>query len=153
MKSLIVYYSRTGNNEKVAKQLQTILGSDIERINEHVNRQGIWGFITGGRDAATKRIVGIEQIKNNPKNYELVVAVAPLWVGVVPPAMRAYIAENRDKINKLAFVSVSGSGAKNKDALPDLEKVAGKKLVASFMIEQKEIGLASKLNEFAEKLE
>jgi len=45
MKILIVYYSRTGMNEKLAKILQEKLDCEMEKIEEFEDRRGILGSL------------------------------------------------------------------------------------------------------------
>ncbi|MEM3692877.1 MAG: hypothetical protein QXI39_02505 [Candidatus Bathyarchaeia archaeon] len=42
MKTLVVYYSRTGNTRKVAESIAQILGSDIEEVLDERKRTGVW---------------------------------------------------------------------------------------------------------------
>jgi hypothetical protein len=78
-----------------------------------------------------------------------VIVVSPLWVGVMPPPIRTYISENRDRIQKIALLSVSGSGAGNRKAVLDLELLAGKKAVASLLLTEDQF----KQGNYREKLE
>lgn len=51
MKTLVVFYSRTGNTKKMAKILAKELHADIDEIVDLKNRKGILGYIFSGRDA------------------------------------------------------------------------------------------------------
>jgi hypothetical protein len=53
------------------------------------------------------------------------------------PAIRTYTSDNKDKFKKVAFLSVSGSGAGNKKAVSDFETLAGTKTVASLLLTEK----------------
>ena len=61
MKALIVYFTRSGNTEKVVKKIQESLKGDIELIKEPVNRKGIIGWIKSGsgnsKRARTQKIM------------------------------------------------------------------------------------------------
>ena len=54
MKSLVVYYSRTGNAKFVAQTIAEQLGSEIEEIKDLKSREGALGWISAGRDATQK---------------------------------------------------------------------------------------------------
>ena len=43
MKTLIVYFTRTGNTKKIVDTLQTELTADVEKIIEKGNRNGPLG--------------------------------------------------------------------------------------------------------------
>jgi hypothetical protein len=50
MKTLIVFYSRTGRTRKAAGLLADLLGAEMEELAEPgVDRSGIGGFLRGGR--------------------------------------------------------------------------------------------------------
>ncbi len=153
MKTLIAYYSRTGTNESLAKELQLKLKADTERIEDVKGYGGPLGFIRGGREAMKKKVGEIKLVQKDPSRYDLVVMVTPFWAGLMPPAIRAYISQNKPKLNKLAIASVSGGGEGNKDALPDFEKIAGKP-VARLLLSKKEFkeGYGEKMEGFVGNL-
>lgn len=153
MKTLIAFYSRTGNNARIAKELQDKINADIEEIVDKDKRKGPIGFFKSGFEAFRKKKAEIEPIKKNPSDYDLIVITAPLWVGTVPPAIRTYMEGN--KFKKVAYLSVCGSGGNNEKALPNFEELAGKKPIAYLMIKEKELekkDYEPKLSEFAEKI-
>lgn len=139
MKSLIVYYSRTGNNEMLAKILQKKLGCEMEKIEEYTNRKGILGFLRSGMQATFKKMSEIKPIRKDPKDYDLVIVVSPIWAGHIPSPVRTYIHVNKEKIRKMAFASVSHSGYGNGKALKDLESVASKKVSAHSLLKEKDM--------------
>ena len=51
LKTLVVYYSRTGNARFVAQTIAAEVGADIEEVIDQKKRSGPIGFFTGGSDA------------------------------------------------------------------------------------------------------
>lgn len=136
-KILISYYSRTGENEKLAKELANKLICDVEKIIDTANRDGIWGYFLSGMQATLKMKAKIKPVKNDPGKYDTVIIIAPLWISVLPPAVRTYLSENRKKIKNAALISVCGSGSTvNIMAIPDFESLIGKKALASLIIKE-----------------
>jgi flavodoxin len=155
MKTLIAYYSKSGANEAAAKELQKMLDADLEKIVDLNSRKGILGFLSGGSDAAKKKNAKIAPWKKDPSGYDAVVLMSPLWAGLIAPALRTYVDHNRERFKKIAFLSISGGGAANAKALPELEEFAGKKTAASLLLsgkEAKEKTREEKLLEFAKKI-
>ena len=155
MKVLIAYYSRTGNNEKLANELQLKLECDIEKIIDTVNRKGVWGFLKGGYQASRKKMSRIEPIKKDPSGYDLVIIAYPLWGNRMPPPIRKYIFDNKNNFNRVALMSVSGRGKGNDKTVPDFETAVGKKASAILMLsqtEKKRGGYEEKLKEFSESI-
>ena len=71
MKSLVVYYSRTGNAKFVAETVAAELGSDIEEVVDLKKRDGKLGWISASRDASGGKQTEIAPTTKNPKDYEL----------------------------------------------------------------------------------
>lgn len=147
MKTLITYYSKTGNNKKIAEKLQKKLGCDTDEITE----EGKPGLLKAGLYAFLKKKTKITTQKD-PGEYELVVVASPIWAGSIPPATRTYLQENKEKIREVAFLSVSGSGEGNKKALEDFEKTIGKKTKAALLLTDKE-EQEKKLGEFTQRIQ
>ncbi len=51
MKTLVVYYSRTGNTKLIGDELAAVLGADVEELKDRDDRSGRMGYIRAGRDA------------------------------------------------------------------------------------------------------
>ena len=79
MKTLIVFFSRTGHTRKVAEKLQAELRCDLEELHDEKKRSGFWGYFFSGRDAMQKRPAKLTQLKSNPAEYELVILGTPIW--------------------------------------------------------------------------
>jgi len=62
---LVVFYSRSGNTKKVATDIASALGADLEEIVEKKNRQGNLGWLSGGRDAMKKAQTEIEMERDS----------------------------------------------------------------------------------------
>jgi len=131
---LVVYYSRSGNNKKIAQEIASILKADIDEIVPEKPYHGFFGFMRAGYHAVKKKTVKISSSKN-PSSYSLVVIVSPLNVGSLPSPTRSYIKKN--KLGKLAFFSCCGRGLAQKslEQLKDLNLTPRE----SFFISEKEL--------------
>ena len=94
MKTLVVYYSRTGTTKKVAETISSMIESDIERIIDTKKRAGPFGGLAAAKDAILKRLTKIEATKNDPSDYDLVIIGTPIWVGAMSAPIRSYITQN-----------------------------------------------------------
>jgi len=152
MKTLIVYCSRTGNNEKLAQIMQQKFSAEIEAIISKVSFKGPIGYLRGGKMGMQKKACAIEPVNFNPKDFELTIVLSPIWGGLMAPPVRAYLEENRDKFNNVAFVSISGGGGEsnfNRKAVPDFEAQIGKNPLFTLLLTEKEF----KANTYSQKLE
>ena len=50
MKSLVVYYSKSGNTKKVGQLIAEQAKADVEELKDLKKRSGIFGWIGAGRD-------------------------------------------------------------------------------------------------------
>jgi flavodoxin len=138
-KVLVVFYSRTGSNRKLALSLKKKLRAEYEEIVEEKERAGKIGFFYCGLDTLLNRGAKIRKPKEDPSDYNLAVLVTPIWVGRMPPAVRAYLAQNREKFKNLALLSVSKSGTMNPEAVSDFERHSGKKPVCTLLLKEKDV--------------
>ena len=129
MKTLIVYYSKTGNTKKVALEIAKALKADIDEVIDLKKRSGIIGWLIGGRDAMKERQTQIT-VTNDPENYDLVIIGTPIWAWNTTPAIRTYITQYKNKIKKVVFFITSGSTPPAKPVIY-LETLAGKKSIDS----------------------
>jgi len=125
-KVLVVYYSKTGNTERVAKDVASALHADIEKLVDTKNRNGFWAFFASGRDAMKKRKTELGPLEKDPADYDLVVLGTPVWAGNITPAIRTYLDTNRDKLKNTAYIVTSGSTPAEK-VVPSCEEITGKK--------------------------
>ena len=51
MKTLVIYYTRTGNTKFAAETIAAELGADLEEVVGLKKRQGKLAFLPSGRDA------------------------------------------------------------------------------------------------------
>ena len=94
MKSLVVYYSRTGNTKFVAEEIAAELGSDIEEIVDLKSRGGKLGWFSASRDGSGNRPTNIAETKRNPGDYDLILVGTPVWAWSPSSAIRTYFAKN-----------------------------------------------------------
>lgn len=138
MKTLVIYYSRTGTTKKVGKKIAQMLKCDSEEIIDTKNRDGIFGYIKSGMEAGFKRGTVIKQIKKNPAKYGLVIIGTPVWAGTMASAVRTYIKENKNKFKKVAFFCTMG-GSGSKRTFKAMEGLCKKKPAVLLVLTTKEV--------------
>lgn len=147
MQALVVYYSRTGNTRLVAGEIVKELKCDSEEILDTVNRAGPVGWLQSGRQAMSKELTKLQPIQKDPANYDLVIIGTPVWAANVSTPVRTYIAENKDKLKKVAFFITEGSKGEE-NTIKEMEALSGKKAAATLVVTVKEI----KIGDYTEKL-
>ena len=106
-KTLVVYYSKTGNTRTVAKAIADKLGCDLMEIDEQ------------GAAASAK----------DPSAYDLVVIGTPVNGFRASVPIQGYINKNKDKLPDVALYATYSLWPAG--TLGGMEKLAGKKSFAS----------------------
>ena len=112
MKSLVVYYSRTGNAKFVAENIAAELGADIEEIVDSKKRAGTLGWMSAGRDSMGEKEAQIAPTNRVPQEYDLVVIGTPIWAWRPTPAIRTYVHKNDLSGKKVALFFTMDSNLK-----------------------------------------
>ncbi len=111
MKTLVVYYSRTGITKRIAETISESLDCEIEEIVDKKNRGGILGYLKSGYEASRNKLSVIEDPKHDLSKYDLLIVGTPVWAGKMSVPLRTYLHKNMEKIPLLAcFCTAGGSG-------------------------------------------
>ncbi len=114
MKTLVVYYSKSGTTKEIAEMIAAGLAgkgmtADMEAIIDLEKRDGPLSMVKNGAHSSMKKSTNIEEPKHDPAAYDLTVICSPIWAWKITPAARAYCRKVKDKLNKTAHV-LTGAG-------------------------------------------
>jgi flavodoxin len=154
MKTLVVYYSRTGTTKKAAEDLAAELKCDIEEVFDAKDRNGAMGFIMAGKDATMKALTKLKETKSDPSRYELVVVGTPVWAGNVSTPIRTYLGANKASLRKVAFFCTQGRTG-SEDAFREMASLCAINPLATLALASSEAGKDAsrvKVREFAAKI-
>jgi flavodoxin len=108
---LVVYYSWTGNTAKVAKAIAQNLSAELEEIREVKPRKGLFAYIRSAFESRRRRCAAILPPTHDPSDYDLVILGCPVWAQDMASPMRAYIEEQRPRLQRIAlFCTLGGAG-------------------------------------------
>lgn len=148
MKVLVAYYSRTNITKKVGDEIAGLLDADVEEITSKVNYNGKIGYMRGGKDSISEKIIDLEPLKFNPQDYDLVYLGVPVWAGKAANPMISYIKQNEGKFSNVKFfVTAGGTGFES--AFKQMEDYVGKAPLKTLALKTKEV----KNGEFKAKLD
>jgi flavodoxin len=147
MKSLVVYYSLTGNTKLVAQVIAEALNATMEEIMETKPRKiRLLVYLIGGFEATMNRGSNIGSIDVNLKQYERIFIGSPIWNARPAPAINSFIyrtnLEGRDII---PFFTMGGDNSEK--ALANVRakiersqgKVAGSFAITSYKVSDEQI--------------
>ena len=108
MKSLVVYYSRTGNARFVAETIAAEIGADVEEVVDMKKRSGPLGYLNGGSDARRGKETEIAPTTKSLSNYDIIIVGTPVWAGRPSPAVLTYLKKNDLSGKKVAIFFTQG---------------------------------------------
>jgi flavodoxin len=136
-KTLLVYYSLSGNTKKVAEEMVRIGGWDIGVIKDTDPRKGTWGYMRSALETLFKMNPAIDYIGNDPGAYDTLVLGSPIWVGRLASPMSSFAHQYKDKLKNIAcFCTMGGTDSKNWQA--QLASVYGQTPTQSLALQEKE---------------
>ncbi|MFH0860707.1 MAG: NAD(P)H-dependent oxidoreductase [Candidatus Altiarchaeota archaeon] len=154
MKTLVAYYSRTGNTRRVGQEIAKKLEADIEEIKPVRNRSTISTYIVGSFKSFLKKPEEIKATAKDARTYDLVIIGSPIWGGYMTGMMRSYIQQNSEKFKKVAFYVTCG-GASSQKSLDDMGEAIGGKPEATLAVREKDLAKGEHIKlikEFTDKL-
>ncbi len=92
MRTLIVYYSRTGTTRKVAGALARELGAELQEIGCERYRPGWLRYLRAGYDSVKGNLPTIQAPDVDAAQYDLLLLGAPVWTSYPALPLRAYLA-------------------------------------------------------------
>ncbi|KZX14980.1 flavodoxin [Methanobrevibacter cuticularis] len=140
MKTIIIYYSESGNTEIVAKILSNNLNTELIKIKDLKPRKGFSGRIFSSIDAFREIKTEINPPKIDLSDYGLIYFGTPTWAGNPTPAIITMI-DKCDLQGKdiVLFATMKRSGGKSTiKRMQEKVEARGARVVESFTIRTKD---------------
>jgi flavodoxin len=123
MKTLIIYYSFSGNNECLAQELQKRLNCDIQKIVELKPRKSLDIML----DLIFKRKSKIEKSDFDLRQYDRSILIAPIWAGKIATPLRSFIELEQANFKEYSFITVcTGPDGQDKQITDELVRLIQK---------------------------
>ena len=121
-KTLIVYYSLTGNTKFIAETIKEEINADILAIKpkKELNPESSSRFFWGGYQSSMKSKPKLEPFDIKPLDYDLIIIGTPVWAWNFSPPIRSFIKNINLEGKKVALFSCSAGGTEK--ALNKLEE-------------------------------
>jgi hypothetical protein len=138
MRPLIVYYSLSGNTQKIAERAAQDLGADMVEVRAARYDSGGFRFLRAAFDSWRGRLPAIEVSGGSPEHYDFVLLMSPVWAGHAATPIRAYLAQNRGRFKHAAFVLTCGGWCPPR-AFDEMAALSGLEPEATFTLREQEI--------------
>lgn len=135
MKNLVIYYSRTGNTDTVAKEISKAINGDIKKIELNNNKIN---FFWAGFTASTGKKAKIKTIDLNLKDYDNIFIGSPIWAGKSSTPINTLL-DKADFSGKKVYVFITQADTKTPSSV--YESIAarveakGGKVIDSFFVQ------------------
>lgn len=106
---LVVFYTYTGTCRKLARLLCEQMGWPSGEVVEVRPRAASRGTLLCVAESLLHRRPAIRYQGPDPKDFDIVVLVSPVWVYGIASPMRSFLAERRDDLRHVAVVSAMDS--------------------------------------------
>lgn len=138
-RTLIVYYSRTGNTKRAALELARKLDADVEELTDRKSRRGLFGYLRSGLEAALDREGDIAPPTRDPAEYDVVVLGTPTWNAAVSSPMRTYLRGHLRGAKALAFFCTCGGTGSARVLRQMTELAGGRQPVAAMVLRERDL--------------
>lgn len=110
MKTIVIYYSKTGNNRYIAEKIQKDLSCDIEAIKPRLK-----AIVPQVLATFTRLTPGIKKLKSDIEVYDRVILVTPMWIGAIVYPVYSFLKKYKKQLKKVHLISCCGSDDAGKD--------------------------------------
>ena len=110
MKTLVVYYSFTGNSKKIAEYVKDKLNADIIELEPKIPFSDDYDTVVDEwQNNDIKRDVEIKPVNTNLEEYDKVVLITCVWWYGISPVMKKFL-KDYDLSGKDIIVAASNAG-------------------------------------------
>lgn len=154
MRTLVLYYSWTGETKRAAAEVAQAINADLEALTEMRPRRGVFGALRASWESLTGLRPKLAPLELDPKNYDFIVLGTPVWASRMSSPMRTFLREHKGDLKHTAvFCTQMGSGGEK--TLQEMERLIGASPVAETVLSQDEEDSGARqarLNEYVAKL-
>lgn len=136
---LVVYCSRSGRTETVARLIAAKCGADIEAIEDvSADRSGVLGYLRCALEALFGIQAPIRRNRCSPRDYDLVIVGTPVWFWNMSSPVRTYLNRHGAQMRQVAFFCTLGGSGQDK-VIGEMAQLCGKPALATLALLQHEV--------------
>jgi len=114
MRSVVVYYSLTGNTVLVAKMIADRIGADLIRLqpDREVPESGAKKYLIGSKSVMLNEKPKLLNDDLNLDGYDTLIIGTPIWARSYVPAINTFLSDYGIKDKNIFIFTLHGPGAK-----------------------------------------
>jgi len=151
MKTLVVFYSLTGNTKKLADSVAEAVAGDVLeiRLKKDLPKEGFLKYFWAGKQVVIRELPELLPLDKKPSDYGLIFLGTPVWGSNFASAVRSFLAKTKLRNKKIALFCSHGGDDSGKTFIELEKELAGNEIVAKIDFKMDEIPEA----ELAQNLE
>ncbi len=156
MRTLIVYYSRTGTTATIARALASRLDANMAEITCARYSGGIWRYLRAGYDSVRGNLPEIEMPVFDSDEYDLLLVGTPVWTSYPALPIRAFLDRKPDLPGRIAVFLTHGGHSPPQACIDKLAELLPAPIEAKLACNSAQVTAgkyADDVNDFATKLE
>lgn len=110
MKTLIIYYSFSGNVKFIAETMAKEIGADLLELKpeKEIKTKGFLKYFWGGRQVMMKIAPKLLPLSKNPDDYDLLIIGTPVWAWNYCPPIRSFLNQVKLRNKKIGLFCCHG---------------------------------------------
>lgn len=139
MRTLIVYYSRTGHARAVAEALGNALDAELAEVRCDRYRGGLWRYLRAGYDSVKGNLPPVEGPTTAPDTYDQLVIGGPVWTAHPALPIRTFLSKPPTLPQRIALFLTCGGHSSPERAFAEMEALLPAPAVATLALRDDEI--------------
>lgn len=147
---LCVYFSRTGNTEKLMCDIAQELKCEVVKLDDGVDRSGLRGWLRSGMQAMSRRLPPVKLPKTTlPLGmYDLVIIGTPVWAGRCSAPVRSFLIEYGEELRRTAYVITRNSDMRYEEVFEQMDLYVRSPHISAVTIRPNSVGSSFWRDEF-----
>ena len=152
MKTLCLYYTRTGTTKAATEKLAQLLDADLAEYTDGKDRSGVLGYIGACFVSAKKTRVAIKE-NVDLASYDRVIIGMPVWVEGPSVMGKALIEQYKDSLPSDVYYAVTHMAKIGyEEKIEGLDQILGRKSSGFVSVRTKEHDYLKDMEAFAKML-
>ncbi|MBR4862667.1 MAG: hypothetical protein IKU09_10760 [Firmicutes bacterium] len=152
MKTLCLYYTRTGSTKAAMEKLAQVLDADLAEYTDGKDRSGVLGYIGACFVSAKRTRVAIKE-NVDLASYDRVIIGMPVWVEGPCAIGRAFISQYKESLKGEVYYAVTHMGKGTyEEKIKAMDQLLGRPSAGQISMQTKEHDYLKDIEEFAAKL-
>lgn len=156
MRTLIVYYSRTGTTATIARSLANRLDADVREIGCGRYKGGLLRYLLAGYESVRGHLPEIDVTEFAAEQYDLVLIGTPIWTSHPALPVRTFLNRKPELPARVAVFLTHGGHSPPQTCIDELEELLPVPVEARLTFNSAQVSggtFADDVNAFADELE